>query len=164
MNRLKPPYLSTCEVKTNIGTKGDTTMQQSADVREAMLGFYNRFSAGDVTSFAQGITSWDDAFVIGTGPQEWLDGRTAWVAGYQEQITAIPGIRMEAGDPRGYAEGTLGWAADRPSIVIPGGPTIPTRLTAVLRLEDGAWKLVNAHFSIGVPDDVAMEIVQRQAG
>jgi len=135
-------------------------MQQSADVREAMLRFYQRFSAGDVASFAQGITSSDEALVIGTGPQEWLDGRATWIAGYQEQITAIPGIRMEAGDPRGYAEGTLGWAADRPTFVLPDDTAIPARVTAVLRLEDGAWKLVNAHFSIGVPDEVLMEILQ----
>ena len=138
-------------------------MQQSADVREAMLRFYQRFSAGDVASFAQGITSSNDALIIGTGPQEWLDGRATWIAGYQEQITAIPGIRMEAGDPRGYAEGTLGWVADRPTFALPDGTTIPARVTAVLRLEDGAWKLVNAHFSIGVPDEVLMEILQRAA-
>ena len=138
-------------------------MQQSADVREAMLRFYQRFSAGDVASFAQGITSSDEALVIGTGPQEWLDGRATWIAGYQEQITAIPGIGMQAGDPRGYAEGTLGWVADRPTFVLPDGTAIPTRVTAVLRLENGAWKLVNAHFSIGVPDEVLMEILQRAA-
>ena len=128
-----------------------------------MLRFYQRFSAGDVASFAQGITSSNDALIIGTGPQEWLDGRATWIAGYQEQITAIPGIRMEAGDPHGYAEGTLGWVADRPTFVLPDGTTIPARMTAVLRLEDGAWKLVNAHFSIGVPDEVLMEILQRAA-
>jgi hypothetical protein len=36
-------------------------------------------------------------------------------------------------------------------------------VTAVLRLEDGAWKLINAHFSIGVPDEVLMEILQHAA-
>ena len=138
-------------------------MQQSAEVREAMLRFYQRFSAGDVAEFAQGITSRDDALVIGTGPQEWLEGRATWIAGYQEQIAAIPGLRMEAGEVCGYAEGALGWAVDRPIFVLPDGTSISARATAVLRLEDGAWKLVNAHFSIGVPDDVLMDILQRAA-
>jgi SnoaL-like domain len=125
--------------------------------------FYQRFSAGDVASFAQGITSGNDALIIGTGPQEWLEGRETWIAGYQGQIAAIPEIRMEPGDPRGYAEGALGWVADRPTFVLPDGATIPARVTAVLRLEDGAWKFVNAHFSVGVPDEVLMEMLQRAA-
>src|SRR5262245_16752630 len=118
-------------------------MERSERVAEAILRFYERFSAGNVAGFAEALTTWDDAFVIGTGPQEWLDGRANWIAGYQEQISAIPGIRMQAGDPRGYAEGSLGWAADRMSIVLPDGTAIQARLTAVLRLEGDAWKLVN---------------------
>jgi ketosteroid isomerase-like protein len=138
-------------------------MQKSAAVEQAMQHFYARFSAGDVEGFAQTITSWPDAFVVGTDPGEWQEGRTTWIAGYEEQITAIPGIRLEAGDLRGYAEGSLGWAADRPSFVLPDGTAISTRLTTVLRLEDGGWKLVNAHFSIGVPNEEMFDLVQRWA-
>ena len=136
-------------------------MQKSTAVEQAMLRFYDRFSAGDVEGFAQMITAWQDAFIVGTDPGEWQDGRTTWIAGYEEQISAVPGVRLEAGALRGYAEGTLGWAADRPSFVLPDGSAIPTRLTTVLRLEDGAWKLVNAHFSIGVPNEELFDLVQR---
>lgn len=136
-------------------------MHQSTDVREAMLRFYDRFAAGDVAAFAQTITSWEDAFVIGTDPGEWLDGRAAWIAGYEEQVRAVPGIRLEVGNLRGYAEDSLGWAADQPTFVIPDGSTIPTRLTAVLRLEDGIWKVVNAHFSVAVPNDELFDLLQR---
>jgi hypothetical protein len=136
-------------------------MEQSADVRQGMLRFYDRFSAGDVAGFAQTITAWEGAFVVGTDPGEWQNGRETWIAGYQEQVTAIPGIRMEAGDLRGYAEGSLGWAADQPSLVLPDGSRVPTRLTAVLRLEEGAWKLVNAHFSVGVPNEELFDLLKR---
>jgi ketosteroid isomerase-like protein len=136
-------------------------MQESMGVREAMLRFYDRFSAGDVAGFAQLITAWEDAFVIGTDPGEWQDGRATWIAGYEDQIRYVPGIRLETGDLRGYAEGTLGWAADQPTFVIPDGTTIPTRLTAVLHQEDGEWKLVNAHFSVGVPNEELFDLVKR---
>ena len=36
-----------------------------------------------------------------------------------------------------------------------------TRLTAVLRREDGAWKLVHMHVSVGVPDDEVVELQNR---
>jgi hypothetical protein len=133
-------------------------MEPSAAVREALLTFYERFSAGNVDAFAQSIASWPDAFVIGTGPTEWQDGRDTWIAGYEMQITAIPGIRMQAGNVRAYAEGALGFAADQPSIVLPNGLSVPVRLTAVLRQESGIWKLLNIHFSAGVPDEVLIDL------
>lgn len=138
-------------------------MQKSAAVCEAMVRFYDRFSAGDVAGFADMITAWEGAFVIGTDPQQWEDGRETWIAGYESQISQIPGLRLAAGDLRGYAEGSLGWAADRPTFVLPDGTAIPTRLTAVLHQEDGQWKLVNAHFSVGVPDDELFDLIQRWA-
>jgi len=136
-------------------------MEQSASVRQALLTFYERFSAGNVDDFGQSIASWPDAFVIGTGPTEWQDGRATWIAGYEMQVTAIPGIRMEAGDVRAYAEGSLGFAADQPSIVLPNGLAIPLRLTAVLQQEGDTWKLLNVHFSAGVPDEVLIDLASR---
>lgn len=136
-------------------------MEHSTDVQAAMRRFYERFSAGDVAAFAQSITQLEDAFVIGTDPGEWQDGRATWIAGYEEQIAAIPGVRLEAGNLRGYAEGSLGFAADQPSFVLPDGSTIPVRLTTVMRFEDGDWRLVNAHFSVGVPNDELFELMAR---
>lgn len=136
-------------------------MRESDGVREALQRFYGAFSAGDASAFERVVSRATDGMVIGTGPTEWLDGREAWLAGYREQIAAIPGIRLEAGAPRGWEEGSVGWAADRPRFVFPDGTVFPTRLTAVLRREEGEWRLVQAHFSLGVPDEVAFELLQK---
>jgi len=128
-----------------------------------MLTFYKRFSAGDVGAFAQSIASWPDAFVIGTGPNEWQAGRDVWIEGYEMQITAIPGLRIEAGAIGAYADGALGFAADQPRLVLPNGLGIPVRLTAALRLEGDDWKLLCAHFSAGVPDEMLIEIASQGA-
>jgi ketosteroid isomerase-like protein len=138
-------------------------MQPSAGVREAMLLFYDRFSAGDVASFARSLSREADSMVIGTSPTEWYEGRDRWIAAYEEQITAIPGIRLEAGEVRGWEDGSVGWAADRPRFVLPNGLALPGRLTAVLRREDGEWKLAQAHFSVGVPDETALELATQGA-
>ena len=70
----------------------------------------------------------------------------------------MEGVGLQAGDNlRGYEEGSMGWAVDQPTFVLPAGSTIPTRLTAVVRQEDGGkWKLVHAHFAVGVPDEEAV--------
>ncbi len=128
-------------------------MQQSDDVRTAMLRFYERFSGNDAGAFAGVIDSGDAALVIGTDPGQWEEGHDTWVSAFQAQIEAIPGLRLETADMRAYEEGSMGWTADRPSIVLPDGTGLPVRLTGVLRKErDGDWRVVHCHFSFGVPD------------
>jgi hypothetical protein len=34
-------------------------------------------------------------------------------------------------------------------------------MTAVARQENAAWKLVNAHFSFAIPDDLLIDLMQR---
>jgi hypothetical protein len=92
--------------------------------------------------------------VIGTDERQWAEGRDAWVSGYASVVDQLPGLRLQAGDRLvGHEEGTIGWAADRASVVIPDGPEVPIRITAVFRSERGGWKIVTAHLSLGVPDD-----------
>lgn len=134
-------------------------MQESLGVRQGLLRFYDAFSAGDAAGFERTVSRSPDGMVVGTGPGEWLEGREAWLAGYGEQVAAVPGIRLEAGQPRAWEEGGVGWAADQPRFVFPDGAALPTRLTAVLLREDGEWRVVQAHFSVGVPDDVAVGLV-----
>lgn len=51
----------------------------------------------------------------------------------------------------------VGYATDTPRFVLPDGSFIPTRLTGVLHQEAGAWKVVHLHFSVGVPDEDAVQ-------
>ena len=58
----------------------------------------------------------------------------------------------------------MGWGVDEPHFVFPDGSRLPTRLTAVLREEGGDWKVVHLHFSVGVPDEQAMELTAASTG
>jgi hypothetical protein len=42
--------------------------------------------------------------------------------------------------------------------VLAGGGRLRTRLTAVLTDQGEGWKMVHAHFSVGVPDEDAVEM------
>jgi ketosteroid isomerase-like protein len=130
-------------------------MHASEAVRQGILGFYERFSAGDPDGFAAGLADTVGVSVIGSGPEEGHDAREDWIRTYREGIAAA-GLRLEGLDPRGYEEGTVGWGTDRPSFVLPDGSRLPTRLTAVLRREGDEWKVVHLHFSVGVPDEEAI--------
>ena len=72
-------------------------MNESTAVKDALRAFYARFSAGDVQQFGTGLAGVPNGMVIGTAPAEWYLGRDAWIAAYRDQVTAIPGIRVEGG-------------------------------------------------------------------
>lgn len=131
-------------------------MQASEEVREAVLRFYEKISSGDIDATAATIASDPDAFVIGT--QGIGGGRESWLDSVRENAEA--GVAFEAGEIRAWSEGGMGWAVDEPTIVLPNGLRLTTRMTAVLRREpDGSYRLLNQHYSWAVPDEVAMEQV-----
>ena len=132
-------------------------MRGSDAVRDAMLRFYDRISASDVSAFEELVSRDPSTLVIGTAPGEWVTERERLRYGFEAE-----GLRIEAGPrPAGYEEGSLGWFVDEPVYHFPGDAgRMRTRLSAVLRQEDGRWKIVHMHVSVGVPDE---EVVESQA-
>jgi hypothetical protein len=136
-------------------------VQRSAGVRDGIRRFYDRFSAGDPAGFDAVIARTEGVSVIGTGPGEGHDDRGDWVSTYEQMMQGdMAGMRLEGSDPRAYEEGSLGWGVDEPHFIFPDGSRLPARLTAVLHNEDGEWKVVHLHFSVGVPDEQAMTLTE----
>jgi hypothetical protein len=131
-------------------------MQQSEEVRDAILRFCDRLSAGDVASFDELVSQEPSTLIIGTAPGEWVTERERMRFGFEAE-----GVRLEAKNPVGYEAGSLGWVVDQPAFVFPDGSVMQTRLTAVMRQEEGRWKLVHMHFSVGVPDEQVVQLQQR---
>jgi SnoaL-like domain len=131
-------------------------MRQSDEVRAAMLRFYDRLSASDLESFDQLVSRHPAALVIGTAPGEWVTERERLRFGFETE-----GVRIEPGEPAGYEEGTLGWVVDQPTFHFPDGSSMRTRLTSVVRREDGSWRLLHMHVSVGVPDEEVAELQRR---
>ena len=135
-------------------------MQESSEVRDAMLRYYEAAGKADFDAADSLVTRGDVAIVVGTGPGEGHDDRDAWVAGFRSQVEALPGLRIEPGaSPRGYAEGSVGWFLDEPTWVLPDGTRVPTRWTSVLHEEDATWRIVHMHVSLGVPDEKMGDVV-----
>jgi hypothetical protein len=73
------------------------------------------------------------------------------------------GVTLESRSARGFDEGTLGWVVDEPRFGFPDGSAFDCRVTAIARREGDAWRLVHAHFSVGVPDEEVVELQQKWA-
>ena len=140
-------------------------MRRSTEVRDALLRFYEAFSAANLERFAQIIAQKENegVLVIGTDPGDWLEGREQWIAAREALVAGMwEGLRLEAGEqPHGYEEGSMGWVADRPNIVMADGTAISARLTGVVRQEGGEWRFVHVHLSVGVPDEEVVELQKR---
>jgi hypothetical protein len=133
-------------------------MQRSDALREAVLLFYDRFSANDVASFDD-VVSAEATVIIGTADDEWFTDREPLRGGF-----GYDGLQLVAGDPQAWEEGDVGWVADRPVMQSARHGAIRTRFTGVFRREDGRWKLVLSHFSAGVPDEEVVDLQRRWLG
>jgi hypothetical protein len=130
-------------------------MKESAGVRDGWLRFCDGVTRGNVDQFDD-IVSQEAKLVIGTAPGEFVSDRAAMRFGFETE-----GVTLASRDVRSYEEGTLGWAVDEPRFGFPDGSAFDCRVTAVLRQEGDVWRLVHAHFSVGVPDDEVVALQKK---
>jgi hypothetical protein len=129
-------------------------MEHSGDVRRTVSRLYEAISRGDVSTIEHLISRHDGIVVIGTDPDEWWTDSAKVIAVFQAQIREQGGgIPIAAGRINAYGEGDVGWFDDRSLFKLPDGLEIPFRHSGVLRKEDGEWKFVQLHASIGVSND-----------
>ncbi len=100
------------------------------------------------------LTSRDDCTLsIGTDASEWCDGHDQIMQLYRtatpEAEFGIIGVGLD--DVTAFHEGSVGWAAGHGYFEMQGA-RVPIRLTAVMHQEDGEWKAIQSHYSIGVPN------------
>jgi hypothetical protein len=132
-------------------------MEESAAVRDAVLDFYRGVTNNAIERFDEIVSAHPATLVIGTAPGEWVTERPRLRFGFEAE-----GVTLDAGPrPTGYAEGSMGWFVDEPWFGFPGGGGMRTRVTGVLRQEEGRWKIVHMHFSVGVPDEEVPELQER---
>jgi adenylate cyclase len=129
--------------------------RQSEEVRDVMLRYCDRISASDVARFDELVSQEPATLIIGTAPGEWVTERERLRFGFEAE-----GVRFEAKDPVAYEEGLLGWGVDQLTF-FPDGSAMETRMTAIMHQEEGRWKLVHMHLSVGVPDEQVIELQQR---
>jgi hypothetical protein len=132
-------------------------MQRDAELTAYLTRMYDVFNTGDVSKVDVFLAQEEGILGVGTDPREWWAGaalRQAFVTQPPEMHAA--GLRFEPGDLQGYSEGSVGWFADQPTLITPDGGEVPMRLTGVCHQEDGTWKMVQFHLSIGMMNEEAL--------
>ena len=133
-------------------------LEQSADVREVFLRYYQAIQTADVGLLATLLSHEEGVLGIGTDPAEWWSGYATLERIITAQMREMrdAGVTFQPGDAQCYSEGSVGWCADQGRIRLPDGPEVPARITAVFHQEGGDWKMVQFHTSIGVPNAEAI--------
>ncbi len=101
---------------------------------------------GDADTFIGKISEHAGVLVIGSDAEEWWHREDDAV--WRRQLEESGGFPFSWGEIEAWEEGTVGWAGAKLTIAGPE-ETYPFRVTWVLHLELGEWKIVQMHFSAG---------------
>ncbi len=130
-------------------------MEQSGELRDLAVRFYEAVNAGDFSLVERHVSRQEGAVFVGTDPNEWWEGYEALVEAMRAQEEAIggDGPQIVPEQIQAYREGSVGWVVDRDTFRLPNGKEVPFRTTFLFLQEDGEWKLVHAHASVGVKNE-----------
>lgn len=128
-------------------------METSTEIKDIVLRYYEAASQGKITLVEDLLSHEEGTVVIGTDPNEWWDGYENITSHYKTQLKEMDQLTIVPGDPQAYCEGNVGWATDRPKFKLSDGTQVPTRLTMVFHRENGKWRIIHHHISIGVPNE-----------
>ena len=129
-------------------------MERSDELRDLTMRFYEATTTGDLSFFDRHVSHQEGVVLVGTDPDEWWEGFGALREAMRAQSEGMGEMRIVAGELRAYREGDVGWVVDRDaSFRLADGTQIPFRNTLVFRREEGEWKVVHGHSSLGVRNE-----------
>lgn len=131
-------------------------MEPSVELRELTNQLARAVGTGDVAFLERHVSRQPGVAFLGTDPDEWWTDLASLQRALQDQHAA--GVDAIPGNPLAYAEGDWGWAVDRAVRFRVGEREQPFRISMVDRREDGVWKIVHFHSSIGVSNEAALGI------
>ena len=126
-------------------------MERNSDLATQVQRMYDIFNTGDISAVDDFLSIDENVLGVGTDPREWWAGTDAFRAAWNTQPAEMhaAGLRFKPGDVQAFTEGSMGWFADQPTLNMPDGGAVPMRMTGVFHEENGAWKMVQFHLSIG---------------
>jgi ketosteroid isomerase-like protein len=128
-------------------------MERSVEIEDLTRELYDAVSRADPSFFEKRLSGGASCVVIGTAPREWWDTAAGALEAIRRQMqSAGATVHLEAGDVRAYRSGDVGWVADRPTLRL-GSVEAACRHTSVFVRENGEWRIVQHHFSIGVENE-----------
>jgi ketosteroid isomerase-like protein len=127
--------------------------ERSPEIEQLMRDMLEAMARSDVATIERTMSHEPYVLGIGSDPAEWVEGYDDVMRVFRESTPDSElGVTVGLDDVTAFSEGTVGWAAGHGYFEIEGR-RVPVRMTAVVHQEDGEWRTVQTHASIGVPND-----------
>jgi ketosteroid isomerase-like protein len=128
-------------------------MHPAPEIEELLRAYYAASAKGDAEFLARHIAPDAGTVVVGTDDGEWWEGGESIVATWGGEWRRRGGLPVHGSTARAWRQGAVAWASDRAYWTMPSGRAVPFRVTVVFELRGEAWQIVQAHFSVGVPNE-----------
>lgn len=132
--------------------------ERAPDIEQAVRDSVSAMVRGDLDEIDRQMSRNACAVSIGTDASEWAEGHENIMRLFQDSGPTELGISVGLDGVKAFREGDIGWAACH-GYFESDGKRVLTRTTIVVRREDGEWKAIQAHSSIGVPNDHILDPV-----
>ena len=126
-------------------------MERSEELQDLVRTSFEAYSRGDTSFIDRHTSSHDGVRLIGSDPNDWFEGASG-----RSLETRDAGRRRNGllhGEVNAFVEGNVDWVSSRPVWTLEDGTEIPTRSIAIFSMEDGEWKMVQGHKSVGVSNE-----------
>jgi ketosteroid isomerase-like protein len=138
--------------------------ERSPEIEQALRDILDAMVRADVDEIGRRTSRDACVLSIGSDASEWAEGYDEIMRLFRESTPEGElGVRVGLDDVKAFREGSVGWAAGHGYFEMKGG-RVPVRLTAVLHQEDGDWKTVQSHASIGVPNQQMLDPMFQRTG
>ena len=128
-------------------------VERSPELEQLVRDMIDAIQRSDMDAIERTTSRDPGTLSIGSDPGEWAEGYDAIIQVFRDSTPEGPlQVRVGLEDVKAYRESSVGWAAGRGYFEMQG-KRVPVRMTAVLHQEDGEWKAVQSHASIGVPNE-----------
>ncbi|MGH2461999.1 MAG: adenylate/guanylate cyclase domain-containing protein [Candidatus Limnocylindria bacterium] len=127
-------------------------MEPSEEIRRVVHRWLVAARDGDADGYAARISEHPGMLGIGTDDEEWF--HAADIPVWRRQVEETGGFPIAWDEIEAWEEGTVGWAASKMTIrpISGSGAHSLLRGSYILHLERGEWKIVQAHWSLGIPN------------
>jgi adenylate cyclase len=139
------------------------TIEPSDEIK-AIVHRFNRFMVErDIEAVGNLLSRFEGLRFIGSDPAEWWSGYPLVKAIVARQLAELPDlVTWSMADADGYQCGDVGWSSGLFRGEFADGNTFESRMTAVLVLEGGQWRIVQWHVSEGMLNEYELTTSMEQ--
>jgi hypothetical protein len=132
-------------------------MERSPELERLTREMVDAMQASDLQGMERTLSRAEGAVMIGSDPGEYTRD-TSEMLRIMRESTPDQGyhITVTVDEVRGYQEGEVGWIDGRGRFER-DGQSVEVRMTGVAHRENGEWRFVQTHASIGVPNEHMFE-------